>query len=129
MTIRFAIAAALAACLAAISGFAYGVNVGETRQRANQARVDAASETEQRKIQEKIDAAVERRQAQEYARQSAVREIRHESEKIIEHPVYGAVCVDADGVSLLDRAAATANGDSVAAPSGATHPLAIGPAD
>lgn len=126
---HIALAAALAACLAAIGGFAYGVNVGETRQRADQARVDAASAAQRAALQRQIDAASQRAQAAEIHRQTSAREIRHESEKIIERPVYGAVCVDADGVGLLDRAAATANGDSVAAPSGAARSLAGSPTD
>lgn len=37
------------------------------------------------------------------------RSIYHETLRIIERPVYRNLCVDADGVGLLDRAAANAN--------------------
>lgn len=45
----------------------------------------------------------------EVVRQSTVREIIREVPKIIDRPVYHNVCVDADGVQLLERAVAAAN--------------------
>lgn len=123
------LAAALAACLAAIGGFAYGVRVGAAQEQAARKRADDARETQRQQLQGRIDASAQRAQAAEYARQGDVRDIYHESQKIIERPVYGAVCVDADGVGLLDRAAATANGEGARDPAGATATPAPGPAD
>lgn len=60
-------------------------------------------------------------------RQAAVREIDHETTTVIERPVYRNVCVDADGVSLLDRAQDLASGH----PGGSAGPPAgppVGPA-
>lgn len=121
--------AALAACLCAIGGFAYGVGVGEAREQATQRRAETAAKAAGDAAREKIDASTIRAQAAEQGRQGAVREIYHESQKIVERPVYRNVCVDAAGVGLLDRAAATANGESVSAAAGATAAPAIGPAD
>lgn len=55
------------------------------------------------------------------AHDTATREIYHESVKIIDRPVYHNVCVDADGVGLLDRARAAANADLAGEPAGAAR--------
>ncbi|ATI79457.1 hypothetical protein [Sphingobium yanoikuyae] len=128
MSIRLTLAAALASCLTAAAGFAYGVHVGAAQEQAAQKRADDAREAERTRLQAQIDASAQRHQAAEYARQGAVREIYHESQKVIERPVYRNVCLDADGVGLLDRAAATANGEPVAGPAGAAAASADGPA-
>ncbi|WP_313228567.1 hypothetical protein [Sphingobium yanoikuyae] len=128
MSIRLALAAALAVCLTAAAGFAYGVHVGTAQEQAAQKRADDAREAERRKLQAQIDASAQQHQTAEYARQGAVREIYHESQKVIERPVYRNVCLDADGVGLLDRAAATANGEPVAFAAGAAAAPADGPA-
>lgn len=120
---NLALAGALAAC---IGGFAYGTRVGAAQERAAQQRADAAADAERRKLQDQIDASAERHQAAEYARQSNVREIYHESQKVIERPVYRNVCVDADGVGLLDRAASIANAEGVGRPAGAPAVAAKG---
>ncbi|MBB6191516.1 hypothetical protein FHS51_001743 [Sphingobium wenxiniae] len=124
-----AMAGALAACAAGIGGYFHGVSMGVSQEQAAQKRADDAREAERQKLQGQIDASNERFQAGEYARQSAVREIYHESQKVIERPVYRNVCVDADGVGLLDRAAATANRDDIWGIAGDTRPIAERPAD
>lgn len=128
MNIRLTLAAALAACLTAAAGFAYGVHVGAAQEQAAQKRADDAREAERRKQQAQIDASAQQHQVAEYARQGAVREIYHESQKVIERPVYRTVCLDADGVGLLDRAAATANRELVAPAAGIAAAPADGPA-
>lgn len=125
---HLALAGALASCIAGIGGFFYGTHVGAAQEQAAQKRADDAREAERRKLQGQMDAATERHQAAEFARQGDVREIYHESQKIIERPVYRNVCIDADGVRLLDRAAATANGDGVPGPAGAAPGVAESPA-
>jgi len=115
---RFVLAAALAACIAGIGGFAYGVSVGTAQEQAAQKRADAAAEAERRKLQGVIDAAEEHRQSAEYARQANTREITREVATVVERPVYRSTCIDADGVGLLDRAAANANGEDLARPAG-----------
>ncbi len=122
-------AAALAACACGFGGFLFGIDVGISREQAAQKRADDAREAERQKSQAQIDASDQAAQSAEYARQGAVREIYHESQKIIERPVYRNLCVDRDGVSLLDRAAATANSDDIWGISGDTRPVADSPAD
>lgn len=126
---HLAMAAALAACTAGIGGFFYGTSVGVAKEQAAQKRADDAREAERKKLQGKLDASSEAAQAKEYARQGSVREIYHESQKVIERPVYRSVCVDADGVGLLDRAAATANSEDLWGIAGDTRPIAEGAAD
>ncbi|WP_333701174.1 hypothetical protein [Sphingobium yanoikuyae] len=128
MSVRLALAAALASCLIGIAGFAYGIHAGTAQEQAAQKRADDARDAERAKLQGQIDASAQQHQAAEYARQGAVREIYHESQKVIERPVYRNVCLDADGVRLLDRAAATANGEPVANSVGAAGAPADGPA-
>ena len=122
-TSHLLLAGALAACVAGIGGFAYGTRIGAAQEQAAQKRADDAAEIVRRQLQDKIDASGEQEQATEYARQTNVREIYHDSETIIDRPVYRNVCIDADGVRLLDRAADVANGEGVGAPAGdAAHP-------
>ena len=126
---HLAMAAALAACAAGIGGFFYGTSIGVAQEQATQKRADDAREAERRKLQSKLDASSEAAQVKEYARQGSVREIYHESQKVIERPVYRSVCVDADGVGLLDRAAATANSEDLWGIAGDTRPITQGAAD
>lgn len=125
---HLALAAALAACLSGIGGFFYGVRVGTAQEVASTKRAADAAEAEREKLQGEIDASAQRHQSAEYARQANVREIYHETQQVIERPVYRNVCVDADGVGLLDRAAAAANGDGLAPAAGAAPDAAQGSA-
>lgn len=111
-----ALAGALAACLAGMGGYVHGTRVGVAQEQAAQARADAAANKVRVELQGQIDATGTAHQVAETNRQIEVREIRHESEKIIERPVFQNVCIDGDGVALLDRAAETANGRAAAAP-------------
>ena len=126
---QLAMAAALAACTAGIGGFFYGTSVGVAQEQAAQKRADDAADSKTKKLQGQLDASSEVAQANEYARQGSVREIYHESQKVIERPVYRSVCVDADGVGLLDRAAATANSEDLWGIAGDTRPITQGAAD
>jgi len=110
---HLALAGALAACLAGIGGFAYGIRVGVAQEQASEKRASDAAQAERQRLQRQIDASAEQHQAAEYTRQANVREIYHESEKVIDRPVYRNVCVDVDGVRLLDRAAAVANAEGI----------------
>lgn len=125
---HLALAGALAACISGIGGFFYGTSVGAAQEQAAQRRADHAAQAVQERLQAQIDASAERSQSAEYARQTNVREIYHESQKVIERPVYRNVCIDADGVRLLDRAADIANGAGIAASAGAAPGPAQGAA-
>lgn len=126
---HLAMAAALAACAAGVGSFFYGTRVGIAQEQAGQKRADDAREVERKKLQGQLDASTERAQAAEYARQGNVREIYNETQKIIEKPIYRNLCVDADGVGLLDRSAATANSEDLWGIAGDTRPIAEGPAE
>ncbi|MFC0206435.1 hypothetical protein [Novosphingobium soli] len=125
---HLALAGALAACLAGLGGFAYGTRVGIAQEQAAQKRADDAANAERQQLQAQIDAGGEAHQSAEYARQAQVREIYHETQKVIERPVYRNLCIDADGVGLLDRAADVANAKSVGEPAGAAAGTPASPA-
>lgn len=122
---HLALASALAACLTGIGGFAYGVHMGTAQEQAVRKRADDAANAVRQSLQAQIDASTQARQSAEYTRQSNVREIYHDTQKVIERPVYRNVCIDADGVRLLGRAAATANAASL--PGTADTPAAPAP--
>lgn len=102
-----------AVALAASVGGAYaaGRGDGSAIERDKQASIERATA----KVREERDALLDQlgavAAAREDQRQGNMRELRYETHKIIEKPVYRNVCVDADGVRLLDRAAAIANGE------------------
>ncbi len=113
------LAGALTASAAGIGGFFYGTSVGAAQEQAAQARANAAADKVRDELQGEIDAHAEQRQSAEYTRQANVREIYHETQKIIDRPVYRNVCIDPDGVGLLDRAATIANGAGLSPSAGA----------
>lgn len=115
---HLALGGALMACAAGLGGYLHGISVGVAQEQAAQRRADAAAANIREELQGQIDRSATAFQAAENSRQSSVREIHHESQKIIERPVYTSVCVDADGVRLLDRAASVANGEGIAAAAG-----------
>ncbi|HEX7856041.1 MAG TPA: hypothetical protein VF503_20350 [Sphingobium sp.] len=115
-----ALGGALMAAAAGIGGFVYGTHVGTAMEQASQKRADDAAEKVRQALQGDIDVSATSHQSAEYDRQANVREIYRETNTITERPVYSSICVDADGVRLLDRSAATANGDGVAEPAGGT---------
>lgn len=99
------------AFVAAVSGaFFEGkkVEAGEQARTKLTALTDAIADGKAKGAQ--INELEAERQNLENLRQSAVREIYHETAKIIERPVYKTVCIDQDGVNLLDRAADVASG-------------------
>ena len=80
------------------------------REAAAAARIDAARV----KVQAALDTIATQHEATEAARQVETREIIRESVRLVDRPVYRTVCVDADGASLFDRAAANANREGIA---------------
>lgn len=101
---------ALAVLLAVVGAFFYGQSVGKARCQASYA---AASE----KARKRREGAVAQAQQQDTAaatanieRQTIVREITREVPRIVDRPVYRNICVDADGVRLIERAVDAANG-------------------
>ena len=106
-----AVAGLLLSVAAGLGGYVEGVRVGVARVEAAQKRAqDAAAQTRETR-QDGVDRSALAHQAAETARRTETREIAHEVEKIVERPVYRDRCVDADGVRLLDRAAAATAAD------------------
>lgn len=109
---------AIGALLACIGAFFYGQSVGKAKCQASYAKA-AAAERDKREKQigqaQVQDTAAAEANVQ---RETVVREITREVPKIIDRPVYRNVCVDADGVRLIERAVDAANGRG--APGGGT---------
>lgn len=106
-----ALGGAIGALLLAIAAYFHGVEVGVDKQRSadlaatlkeEKARV-ARLEAGQKQDDVAASAGVER--------ETTIREITREVPKIIDRPVYRNVCVDADGVQLIGRSVAAANGE------------------
>jgi len=101
---------ALAALLAIVGAFFYGQSVGKARCEASYA---AASEKARKQREDAVAQAQQQDTSAAIAnveRQTIVREITREVPRIVDRPVYRNVCVDADGVRLIDRAVDAANG-------------------
>lgn len=126
---HLALVGTVAALAAGGTAYVHGIRVGIAQEQAAQARAAKAADKVRDQVQGAIDVSAQRHQATEYDRQSSVREIYHESEKIVERPVFRSVCIDADGVGLLDRAAATANDADLGDAAGAAAAPAPRPAE
>jgi hypothetical protein len=107
--LRAALAAGFLAAL--IAAYFYGVGVGKDSRDADNAAEIARQDEKILVQQERIGALGEKAATREIERHTTVREINRDVPTIIDRPVYGNVCVDADGVRLLDRAQAAANGE------------------
>jgi hypothetical protein len=107
-----ALAGVLALASAAGGGFVYGVRFEHGRNA--QAKLEALDKAlaDARAKQTIIDGLEATAAVREQGRQTEVREITREIPQIItrDRVVYERTCVDAAGVSLLDRARAAANG-------------------
>ncbi|MEG3182131.1 hypothetical protein [Sphingomonas sp. LT1P40] len=102
-----------------ITAYVVGRDDGSAIQRDMQAAVEKATADLRKQREQLVDQIGGAAVAQQSQRQSNVREIYRESHTITERPVYRNVCVDADGVQLLVRSAAAANGaDPGVRPSG-----------
>ena len=85
-----------------------------------QAAVERAVKAERDKRETNVATGETAGAAKETDRQEKVREVYRETNTVTERPVYRNVCVDADGVRLIDRATAIANGDDPGASAGQT---------
>lgn len=96
--------------LALIGSFMYGQRVGRDRCEAAYAQQAEAARKEQAQRDRAAQAQDTAGAAANVERETIVREITREVPKIIDRPVYRNVCVDADGVRLIERAVDAANG-------------------
>lgn len=116
-TVKTIVGLIVFALLANFLGFSAGMKAGVEKAELQAAREAQAVEVATRDLQAKLNRQASESAATETQRQTAVKEIRRETERIIERPVYRTVCVDADGVRNLDQAADLANakaGDGIA---------------
>lgn len=109
--VKTGLALAGAVALIGSHGLVYfkGRAAGAASVQAKYAVAIAKAQDAMRKAQGAMDRVAETGARAALAQQQETRNIYHETMRIIERPVYRAVCVDADGVGLLDRAAGNAN--------------------
>jgi hypothetical protein len=103
---------AIALLLAIGGAYWFGRGDGLAIEKGKQAAVERAIAEERAKREEHVDQVGAGAVQVEAARTNTMTEVRHEIERItVDRPVYRNVCIDADGVRALDRAAAAANGE------------------
>lgn len=105
------LAGAIAATLLLAGVYAFGRHDGASIEIAKQAAIEKAVMAERRKREDRLDQVGAGAARLETKRGEKMREIIRETNTITERPVYRSICVDADGVRALDRAAAAANGE------------------
>lgn len=99
------------ALIAAVLGFTYakGRAAGAASVQAKYAKAADKALAAMKRGQARIDDLDRAYAATSATQQSEARTIYHETLRIIDRAPYRAVCVDRDGVGLLDRAADNAN--------------------
>jgi hypothetical protein len=115
------LAGSLAVLLLLGSAYAKGRSDGSALTHGKYAKAAKAMTDSNEKVAHAARLADAQLIAADQARQTEVREIIRVVPQIIDRPVYRTVCVDADGVRLIERATAAANGraPAVAGPDGA----------
>ncbi|MEN2746463.1 hypothetical protein [Sphingomonas sp. T9W2] len=121
-TIRplLALVGAIVAVALLATAYIAGRRDGRAIADGKQAAVERAVKAERDKREANVAAGDTAGAAKETDRQEKVRKVYRETNTVTERPVYRNVCVDADGVRLIDRATAIANGDDTGQPAGAT---------
>lgn len=99
-----------ASALTTIVGFAGGVTVGRAMCQNGYFKAAQKAEAKHAAVVTSAQALDQQAADREVGRQTIVREIVREVPKLVDRPVYRNVCVDADGVQLLQRAVDAANG-------------------
>ncbi|PXA89998.1 hypothetical protein DMC47_28095 [Nostoc sp. 3335mG] len=115
-----AMIAALVAVALLATAYIAGRRDGRAIADSKQAAVERAVKAERDKREANVATVEAAGAAKETERQEKVREIYRETNTVTERPVYRNVCVDADGLRLIDRATAIANGDDPGEPAGPT---------
>jgi len=107
----YAIAGGVILTIAALGGsYVAGRMDGARIEQSSELKAERAAQKQKDADQRLIDQSATQHQQAENDRQQGVREIDHEKETIVERPVYTNVCVDADGLRILQKAANLANG-------------------
>lgn len=106
-----ALGGGFAALLLLGGAYGFGRSDGAAIEISKQSAIEAAVRKEQDRRQDQVDDGALAAAELETRRQASVKEIYHETERLVDRPVYRNVCVDADGLRILDQAAAVANGE------------------
>lgn len=96
--------------LAIIGAFFYGRSVGYDDCQNEHFKAAAAAQEKREKQIGQAQANDAKSAEADVQRETIVREITREVPKVIDRPVYRNVCVDVDGVRLIERAVEAANG-------------------
>lgn len=104
------IGAALGALALIAGAFFYGRHVGYDECDAAHLKAAAVAQDKREKQIGQAQTGDAKAAEADVQRETIVREITREVPKVIDHPVYRNVCVDADGVRLIARAVEAANG-------------------
>ena len=105
-----------------------GYRRGAAEVEARDARAAARIEAARGRLVAAFDRVAGAHAVAARGQQIETREIYHEAIRIIDRPVYRAVCIDADGAGLLDRARASADRGLAGEPSGGAAGVAADPA-
>jgi hypothetical protein len=108
------------------SAYLKGDSVGANRVIARDAKAMANATKAMNRAQGVIEDIASAAAPKETARQDIVREIYHEATTIMQRPAMQLPCLDPDGVRLVDRAVANANGGS-GTPVAASGPASAAP--
>lgn len=111
-----AIVGAVVAVALLAAAYVAGRRDGRAIADGKQAAVEKAVKAERDKRETAVATTEAAGAAKETDRQEKVREIYRETNTVTERPVYRNLCVDADGVRLIERATAIANGVDPGAP-------------
>lgn len=115
-----AIIGAVVAVALLAAAYIAGRRDGRAIADGKQAAIEKAVKAERDKRETAVATTEAAGAARETDRQEKVREIYRETNTITERPVYRNLCVDADGVRLIERATGIANGVDPGAPAGST---------
>lgn len=115
LTLIGAIVAVALLATAYIAGRRDGRAIADSKQAA----VERAVKAEREKREAVVATGETAGAAKETDRQEKVREVYRETNTVTERPVYRNICIDGDGLRLIEHATAIANGDNSGEPA---HP-------
>lgn len=104
------LAALVGALLLAVGAFFCGRHVGYVECENDRMKTAQAAQEKREKQIGQAQADDAKAAEADVQRETIIREITREVPRIIDRPVYRNVCVDADGLRILERAVEAANG-------------------
>lgn len=97
--------------LALVAAYVGGRHDGTRIERGAWQAREAGKIVKERELADQIKGVADEYEAGKAGREQAQREVRIETQRIIERPVYRNVCLDADGVRVTASAVRAANGE------------------